>query len=442
MRLNNSLKAVGCFTEPENFENVRKHIDPAWVESALEATGTATVRRRRLPAELVVWLVIGMAMFRKWPIHNLVGKLDLVLPGPTRTIEESSVAQARAKLGPEPMEALFEMTSHKWGHESARKHAWRGLAVYGVDGSTLSVADTEETRDYFGGTNGSRGSSGYPLVRVATLMSLRTHLLAAANFGPYTDSEIALSAFLWRDVPDDSVVIVDRGFLAAGILIPLAKERRNRHWLTRAKSSTKWVVIKSLGKNENLVELTVSPQARKHDPTLPKTYLARAIEYQVKGYRPQILLTSMVDPGLYPGAEIVALYHERWELELGYDEIKTHMLDRQETIRSRTVKGVEQELWGILLAYNLVRLEMERTAEDLGVDPTRISFISSLRIICDTWSWCAIASPGALPARLKTMRDLFTELILPRRRTSRRYPRAVKVKMSKFSRKMPVHSTN
>jgi hypothetical protein len=79
---------------------------------------------------------------------------------------------------------------------------------------------------------------------------------------------------------------------------------------------------------------------------------------------------------------------------LGYDEIKTEMLDRQETIRSRTVQGIEQEVWGILLAYNLVRLEMARTAEDLGVEPTRISFVTSLRIICDTWAWCAIASPA------------------------------------------------
>jgi hypothetical protein len=94
-----------------------------------------------------------------------------------------------------------------------------------------------------------------------------------------------------------------------------------------------------------------------------------------------------------------------------------------------------------LLAYNLVRLEMERTAADLGVEPTRISFVAALRIICDTWSWCAIASPGALPARLKTMNEFFTRLVLPDRRTSRRYSRAVKIKMSKFPRKRPVHAS-
>ena len=94
----------------------------------------------------------------------------------------------------------------------------------------------------------------------------------------------------------------------------------------------------------------------------------------------------------------------------------------------------------IFLAYNLVRLEMERTVGDLGIEPTRISLVSALRIVCDTWSWCALASPGALPVRLKAIRDLFSRLVLPERRRSRRYPRAVKIKMSNFPRKRPPHA--
>ncbi len=440
MRLDGALQAVSAFTTPEKFEDVRRHVDPRWVAQALEATGTATVRKRRLPAEQVVWLVIGMAMFRKWPIHDLVGKLDLVLPGPKATVAPSAVAEARAKVGAGPLEQIFAMSAETWAHASARKHAWRGLALYGVDGSTLRVADSPENRDYFGGPSGERGDSGYPLVRVAALMALRSHILAAIEFGPYSDSEIVLSALLWRDVPNNSLVVVDRNFLAAGILFPLAREGKNRHWLTRAKSTTKWRVIKSLGRNDALIEMEISSQARSQDPSLPTTYVARAITYQRKGFQPQTLLTSMLDAEAYRASEIVALYHERWELELGYDEIKTEMLDRMESIRSRTVEGVKQELWGIFLAFNLVRLEMERTADDLGLEPTRISFVSALRLICDTWSWCALASPGALPTRLKTMREIFTRLVLPERRSARRFPRAVKIKMSNFPRKRPVHA--
>lgn len=438
MRLQSSLDAVSEFTSPEQFQDIRRHVDPAWVAEALKATGTASVRKRRLPAEQVVWLVIGMAMFRKYPIHDLVGKLDLVLPGPTGAVAPSAVADARARLGADPVQQIFEMSARKWAHESARKAAWRGLALYGVDGSTLRVADSEENRSHFGGPTGERGASGYPLVRVASLMALRSHIVASAEFGPYSDSEIVLSASLWAAVPDESLVMVDRGFLAAGILVPLARDGKNRHWLTRAKSTTKWKVVKSLGRHGDLVEMEVSPQARKADPSLPNTYLARAIKYEVKGFKPQTLLTSLLDHEAYPAKEIVALYHERWELELGFGEIKTDMLDRLESIRSRTTEGAYQELWGVLLAYNLVRLEMERTAGELGLEPTRISFVTALRIICDTWSWCALASPGALPARLKTMRENFARLVLPERRRSRRYPRAVKVKMSNFPRKRPV----
>lgn len=438
MRLQGSLDAVSEFTSPEQFRDIRRHVDPAWVQTALDATGTASVRKRRLPAEQVVWLVIGMAMFRKYPIHDLVGKLDLVLPSTGGAVAPSAVHDARDRLGADPVQQIFEMSARKWAHESARRCAWRGLALYGVDGSTLRVADSEENRAYFGGPVGERGPSGYPLVRVASLMALRSHLLASAEFGPYSDSEIVLSAGLWSAVPDESLVVVDRGFLAAGILVPLASHGKNRHWLTRAKSTTTWKVVKSLGRHGDVVELAVSPQARKADPSLPKTYLARAIKYEVKGFKPQTLLTSMLDHEAYPAAEVVALYHERWELELGYDEIKTDMLDRLETIRSRTKAGAYQELWGILLAYNLVRLEMERTAGELGVEPTRISFVTALRIICDTWSWCALASPGALPARLKTMHENFARLVLPERRRSRSYPRAVKIKMSNFPRKKPV----
>lgn len=440
MRFDGTLKTVSAFTTPEQFRDIRRHVDPAWVAQALEATGTATVRKRRLPAEQVVWLVIGMAMFRKFPIHDLVGKLDLVLPGPKASVAPSAVAEARARVGAEPLQQIFETSAAKWAHTSARKHQWRGLALYGVDGSTLRVPDSDDNRDHFGGPSGPRGASGYPLVRIACLMALRSHILAAAEFGRYEDSEIVLSAALWREVPDESLTVVDRGFLAAGILVPLTRDGRNRHWLTRAKSTTKWKVLKPLGRGEDLVELQISPAARRLDPSLPKTYLARAISYQKKGFRAQTLLTSMLDQEAYPAKEVVELYHERWELELGYDEIKTEMLDRLESIRSRTVEGVNQEIWGLLLAYNLVRLEMERTADEHGIEPTRISFVTSLRIICETWSWCAVASPGALPTRLQNMRETFTRLILPERRSSRRYPRAVKIKMSNFPRKRPAHA--
>ncbi len=233
-------------------------------------------------------------------------------------------------------------------------------------------------------------------------------------------------------------MVVDRGFLAAGILVPLARDGQNRHWLTRAKSTTAWKVIKSLGKNEDLVEFKVSSQARSYDPSLPETYIARAIRYQMKGFKPQTLLTSLLDPGIYPAKEIVGVYHERWELELGYDEIKTEMLDRLESIRSRTVVGVEQELWGILLAYNSYAWRWSALRRTSASNPHKSVSWPRFGSSVTPGPGARFASPGALPARLKTMREFFTRLVLPDRRRFRRYPRAVKIKMSNFPRKRPV----
>jgi hypothetical protein len=420
------------------FDRLKASIDPIWIEQALEATGTASLRKRRLPAEQVIWLVLGMALYRHRPIDELVARLDLLLPGTGPVnLARSGVAQARARLGDEPMKWLFEKCAKKWGHESARKHAWRGLALYGVDGTTARVPDSEDNRKHFGSQEAGlgRGISGYPLTRIVTLMALRSHIFAAARFGPYGD-ERKYAAELWPEIPNDSLAIVDRLFLSAGLLIGLHREGNNRQWLTRATSRTEWTVKEKLGRGDELVEVDVHRSARAIDPLLPRQWLMRAIRYQRKGFRPQTLLTSLLDAEKYPANEVIELYHERWEAELGFDEVKTDMLERQEAIRSKTPRGVAQELWGVGLAYNLVRLEMERVAEEAKLPPTRISFLMALRLIRDEWMWSSGGSPGAIPKHLRRLREDIKRFVLPPRR-ARRYPRAVKIKMSNYDRNRP-----
>jgi len=416
-----------------------KHLDPRWIDEALEATGRASLRRRRLPAEQVVWLVLGMALMRDRPIADVVGRLDLALPGREEAVvlAPSSISEARARLGPEPMAWLFNRCAKQWAHEAARHDHWRGLALYAVDGSTLSVADSKVNREYFGVPNGGdRGDGAYPLLRFASLMAVRSHLLAAAELGPYATSEHALCEELWASVPDDSLALVDRAFLAAKVLLGLQSQGHNRHWLVRAKSNSKWKELDSFGPNDKLVEMQVSRQARTKNTELPKTFIARAIAYRhTRSKGQQWLLTSLVDATAYPADEVVALYHERWEIELGYGEVKTQLLDNQETIRSRTVDGVQQEFWGVLLTYNLIRLEMYRIAQEACVAPSRISFVAAMRYIRDEWAWCAVASPGSIPSKLQRMRQRILGFVLPPRRSERAYPRAVKVKMSSYAKK-------
>lgn len=424
-----SAATEGCF------DHFSRHLDPAWIEEALETTGCGTLRRRRLPAEQVVWLVIGMGLLRDRPIVEVVRHLDLALPARDHSsVVSSAVTQARQRIGAAPLEWLFVRTASQWGHASADRHRWRGLAVYGVDGTSVRLPDSDENRAHFGGQRAIRGDSGYPQIRLVVLMALRSHVLTAASFGPY-GGELSYAADLWPSVPNDSLCVVDRAYLAATILMPLEAGGTNRHWLTRARKNRHWRVVREFASGDALVELEVSRHAQSQNDELPKTWLARAIEYQRKGHDEQVLLTSLVNPEQYPAQEIVALYHERWEIELGYDELKTELLEREETIRSKSPDAVAQEMCGLLIAYNLVRLEMERIAAEIDVPPSRISFVAALRFIRDEWHWSWITrSPGAIPRHLSDMREKIRRFLLPPRRPERSYPRAVKIKMSNYTR--------
>ena len=431
MRLAASIDTVAYSPRPESLSALAAHLPREWIEKALSATGTATLRRRRLPAEQVIWLVLGMALFRNRSIVDVVDKLDLALPSARHgAVAPSAVPQARARLGEEPMAWLFAHSGRKWAHESARRAPWRGLALYAVDGTLLRVPDTAENRAHFGTADG-RGPGAYPMTRVVCLMAVRSHLLAAARFGEYRAAEQPMAADLWPEIPDNSLTILDRNFVSPLSLLPIENGGSARHWLTRATSRMKWRVVEQFAPGDCLVEMVVSADAREKAPSLPETWTARAIEYQRKGFPPQTLLTSMRDAKQFPAREVVRLYHERWEIELGYDELKTEVLDREEAIRSKRPAAVAQELWGILLAYNLVRLEMERIADEAGVEPTRISFVAAYRLICDEWLWSTVASPGAIPRHLRELRANVVRLVLPTRR-SRSFPRAVKVKLSSY----------
>lgn len=440
MRLAGVLETT-AFVVPSEFEGMRKHIDPVWVEEALTATGFASLRRRRLPAEQVIWLILGMALMRNESVARIATMLNLAMPSgkSTNTLARSALVQARQRLGDEPLEYLFALAGRTWADRSADSHRWKGLALYGIDGTTIRVPDTPENWAAFGGQlgNGTRAGSAYPTVRMVALMALRSHVLAAARFGPYSCGEVTLAAELWDAIPDDSLVVMDRNFSAARDLHRISTTGTNRQWLIRLKKDVKLKRVEKLGDKDHIVELTVSRAMRERAPDLPGVIRMREIRYQKPGFKESRLITSLLDPKKFPAGELVALYHERWELELGFDEIKTHQLAREEAIRSRTPTGVRQELWGIAVAYNLVRVEMERAAQEVGVEPTRISFVNALSLIRTSWIVWSTAplAPGRIPEHLLDMRRQLGHLLLPERRSERRYPRVVKIKMSNYDKK-------
>lgn len=433
MRLETALEVVAEYSDGDRLEGLKRHIDPIWIEEALAWSGTVTLRRRRLPAEQVLWLAIGMGLMRSLPIEAVVDKLELALPDEKGTlVAKSAISQARQRVGEDPLAYLFAVSAAEWSARSANAHRWRGLALYGLDGTTMRVADSAENRAAFGGQSTHRGESGYPSVRVVAMMAVRSHVLSAFRFADYGTGETTLARGIWAEVPEDSLVIVDRNFLVKKDLIHL-ETSGNRHWLSRTKVNTKWAIRERLGKDDYLVEWDV------HEAGLPSTWTLRAIHYKKPGFPRATLLTSLLDAEKYPADELVALYHERWETEIAYDEVKTHLLNRQESIRSKTPEGVRQELWGIALAYNLVRVEMERAAAEAGVPATRISFVAALAMIRDEFHTLSLPrmAPGAIPAHLQDLRRRLKRLVLPPRRPNRSYPRAVKLKMSNYPRKRP-----
>ena len=439
MRLQDALEVVPKFLAGD-FEKVKEHLSIEWVEDALAATGTATIRRRRLPAEQTVWLLLGIALVRNESIERVAAMLGVALPSKSGTSPaRSALTQARQRLGAGPLEYLFARTAEVWSGQSVDAHRWRGLALYVIDGTTLRVADSPENWQAFGGNlgNGKRAGSAYPTVRAVCLMAVRSHLLAAMRFGAYEVGEVTQARELWSEIPPDSLTLVDRNFLLGADLSRLAGDGTNRHWMSRAKSTTKLKTLERLGPNDALVEIVFAESTRRANKELPEKWVARAITYQRKGFRKSILLTSLLDPRKYPRDEVVAMYHERWEVELGYDELKTHMLAREEALRSRSPEAVHQELWAICLAYNLVRLEMERAAAEAGVPPTRISFVNALSMIWTQWLvWSTQpVAPARIPDGIIDLRTKLRLLLLPERRPERSYPRVVKIKMSAYNKK-------
>lgn len=431
MSLASSLAALGDGSLPATFDGLRTHLPLEWIKACLEDKGVAHLRRRKFPVENVVWLIVGMAIFRNRPISEIVERLDLVLPGKKgerQSIAKGSIPPARDRLGVEPLRSLFEVTARRWVEESVKRYPWRGLTLLGIDGTTLRVPDSPENRKTFEAHSGSN----YPMVRLAVLLALRSRIALDCAFSGCRTGESTLAKELLVSIPDHSLTIMDRYFHSYSIWHAIRSAGEDRHWLVRAREDLRvWKTIERYGPGDELAEIEVPAQTRAKHPELPKILRLRVITYRRAGFRTRTLVTSLLDPKLYPAREIAELYHERWELELAYDELKTQTLERCEAIRSQSPDRARQEILGVMIAYNLVRREMEGMALKLNLPANRISFQATLMMMRDLFYWAEVASPGKLPLMFAEMRLKLETFVLPLRRP-RRYPRVTKMRVSKY----------
>ncbi len=416
-----------------DFGTLSRNIDPQWITQALAATGTASVRKRKLPAQQVIWLVIALAMYRHQSIAQVVADLDLALPDEVNPdIAKSALTQARQRLGQEPLSLLFGMSAVAWEQRHQQGRSWRGLARYAVDGSTLKTPDTQGNREHFGAQEYASGAvASYPQLRLLTLTSLSTHLVRDAVFGEYGKNEMRYAKDLLASIPDHSLTVFDKGFLSADILLQVQSQGIGRHWLIPAKSNSKWQRMGD-DPSDYQVRMKVSPQARKANAQLPEYWQARAIEtVSARGQR-RILLTSLPSTKAWPAQEIAQQYEQRWHIETSYRELKQELLGCELTLRSGTPQTVMQEVWGALIAYNLIRLEMAEVAKEEGVAPTDLSFTVALNYMRYEWVSLASISPGVLPKHLLRLRQRLAEQLLPKQRRGRQCPRVVKKPPSRY----------
>ena len=431
MHIGQALDLVSRYDSLRNpLTSLGDYLDPDLIARCLEEAGTVTLRKRRLPLEMMVWCVVGMALEREKPLHHIVNHLDIMLPGNRPFVAPSAVIQARQRLGSEAVRRVFTQTAQLWHGATTHPH-WCGLTLLAVDGVVWRTPDTPENDAAFPRQSYAGQPGLYPQVKMVCQMELTSHLLTAAAFGTMKESEYTLAEQLIAQTGDNTLTLLDKGYYSLGLLNAWNQAGEYRHWMIPLRKGAQYEEVRKLGKGDHLVTLNTSPQARKKWPEVGEKITARLLTYTRKG-RICHLLTSMTDAMRYPGGEMVELYSHRWEIELGYREIKQTMQQSRLTLRSKKPELVEQELWGVLLAYNLVRYQMIKMAGHLkGYWPNQLSFSESCSLVMRMLMTLQGASPGRIPELMRGLESMGQMVKLPGRR-ERSFPRVVKERPWKY----------
>lgn len=357
---------------------------PELVDRVIAETGRVQQRSRLLPARVVVYYVLAMCLFFGQGYEEVARLLTEGLAyarrwrGSWQVPTTAAIARARAKLGPEPLRALFAAVCRPLATEASPGAFYRSWRLVAVDGTTFDVPDTAANAGFFGRPGSARGAGkgAFPQVRVAALGECGTHAIFAAALGPLAEHETELARRLFTCLRAGMLMIADRGF--AGFDLWRAAAATGADLLWRVKNSAVLPVAEQLADGSYLSRIYAARDKRRHaDPVT-----VRVIEYTLAGsatvYR---LITTITDPAAAPAAELAALYAQRWELETSFDELKTHQGAPRMVLRSQTPGGVEQEIYGFLLVHYAIRTLMHQAAAGAGLDPDRLSFTRTLRLV-------------------------------------------------------------
>ncbi len=306
MLIGQALDLVSRYDSLRNpLTSLGDYLDPELISRCLAESGTVTLRKRRLPLEMMVWCIVGMALERKEPLHQIVNRLDIMLPGNRPFVAPSAVIQTRQRLGIEAVRRVFTKTAQLWHNATPHPH-WCGLTLLAIDGVFWRTPDTPENDAAFPRQTHAGNPALYPQVKMVCQMELTSHLLTTAAFGTMKNSENELAEQLIEQTGDNTLTLMDKGYYSLGLLNAWSLAGEHRHWMIPLRKGAQYEEIRKLGKGDHLVKLNISPQARKKWPGLGNEVTARLLTVTRKG-KVCHLLTSMTDAirftGTYTGAD-------------------------------------------------------------------------------------------------------------------------------------------
>jgi hypothetical protein len=395
-----SLPAGSRITDYISLGVIAKFFPAVKVREILELTKRASVRERDLPAHVVVYYVIALALYMRSSYREVLrclleGVQWLLDPSvAVKVAGKSGISQARSRLGPEPLKKLYEAVVAPIAERQTKGAWYREWRLISLDGSTLDTADTEENEKAFGRPGASRGASAFPKIRFVALLENGTHVLWAARISKYATDEITLAQHVVLALRRGMLCLADRFFPSYKLWRAAARTGADLLWRTR--QNARLDVDQRLPDGSYLSRIYASTSDRRHQR---KGIVVRVIDYRLKdvpGAEPIYrLITTILDPGQAPAKELAALYHERWEIETALDGLKTHLRGAQIVLRSKTPELVEQEFWGLLMAHYAIRGLMHEAALSADEDPDRLSFLHAVRVVQRRMARYAAIPPSA-----------------------------------------------
>lgn len=372
------------FVSALNFECLKRFFPTRDVRKILKQTGKTSERERALPAHVMVYYVIAMTIYMGLPYRDVLRELVAgwhgLLKGKTRKQPPSkgSICKARIRLGAEPLQQLHDQFVKPVATEKTKGAWFKEWLTVGIDGSSLSIADSEENEAEFEKPKSSRGNSAYPKFRFVSLLETGTRVLFGTQIGPINKtSEKKLAREAIKSLRSGMLCLADRHYLGFEFLkLTLATQAQV---LWRASKVFELKPEKYLPDGSYLTTIYKSKAdgERKNDGVV-----VRVIVYRLKGFKETYrLVTSILDPQKASAEELASLYHERWEIEIALGELKTRLIGRGLILRSQKPELVKQEFYGFLLGYFAIRGIMHEAALQADEDPDRLSFLHTIKVI-------------------------------------------------------------